>query len=98
MSDVPVTFKASPLVPNFKGTPQQFLDAIVARLALESQYEIAFFVSGPNEPTSNVGPWLKNGTAWYVWSDADGAYVPATVEALNDFNTVPFRGKADGSQ
>jgi hypothetical protein len=76
---LPVTFSASPLVPGKAYTPQQLLDAIVARLAIDSQTELTFFVSGTTEPTSNVGPWLKNGTTWYVWSDTIGAYMPQEI-------------------
>lgn len=91
-TQVPVTFKAAPLPFNFSGTPQQFLDAVVARLSLESGESIGFFVIGSTAPTSNVGPWLKNGTTWYVWNVATGAYVAATVEQLAPLNTKPFRG------
>lgn len=79
-TQLPVTFKASPLPSKFKATPQQFLDAIVARLSIEAQDELTFFVSGPVAPSSNVGPWLKNGTTWYVWDNSTGQYIPEIVE------------------
>lgn len=77
---LPVTFRASPLPSTFRGTPQQFMDAIVARLSIESQDELSFFVTGSVAPTSNVGPWLKNGVTWYVWDVGTGAYVPEVIE------------------
>jgi len=81
MSTVPVTFKASPLPQNFAGTPQQLQDAIVARLSIEPQNAIAFFSTGSVAPSSNTGPWLKNGITWYVWDVGTGAYVPETLES-----------------
>jgi hypothetical protein len=77
---LPLTFRASPLPSNFRGTPQAFLDALVARLSIETQASLALFVSGASEPTSDVGPWLKNGVTWYVWDTTTGAYVPQPLE------------------
>lgn len=77
---VPVTFKASPLPLNFSGTPQTFLDAMVARLSIEATANIAFYTTGSVAPASNTGAWLKNGITWYVWDTGTGAYVPETLE------------------
>ncbi len=78
---VPVTFRASPLPQNFVGTPQQFADALVARLAIEAQTQIAFYVTGSVAPSSDVGAWLKNGVTWYVWDVVTGAYIPEIIES-----------------
>lgn len=56
------------------------MDALVARLSAESEVEIAVFVTGSVEPASNVGPWLKDGTTWYVWDDVTGSYIPQILE------------------
>lgn len=77
---LPVTFRASPLPSTFRGTPQQIMDAMVARLSIEGQDELSFFVTGSVAPSSNVGPWLKNGVTWYVWDDVTGAYIPEILE------------------
>lgn len=77
---LPVTFSASPLTPGKSYTPQQLADAIVSRLSLDSQTELSFFVTGSTAPTSNVGPWLKDGTTWYVWDSTTGAYIPMLAE------------------
>lgn len=77
---LPVTFRASPLPSGWKGTPQQFLDALVARLSIESQDDLSFFVIGSVAPSSNVGPWLKNGTTWYIWDNVSGSYIPEILE------------------
>jgi len=79
---IPVTFRASPLVSNFQGTPQQFLDAIVARLSIESpSNSVAIITYGSVLPTSDVGPFLLNGITWYVWDVGTGSYVPQVVTA-----------------
>lgn len=72
---LPVTFSSSPLPSTFSGTPQQFLDAIVARLSINSQDQLSFFTNASVAPSSNVGPWL-NGQTWYVWDDTSGTYIP----------------------
>lgn len=33
---------------------------------------------GGAEPSSDIGPWLKNNTSWYVW-DGSSRYVPETI-------------------
>lgn len=73
---LPITFRISPLTPGKKYTPQQFADAIAARLSIDTQEELSLFVSGSIAPTTDQGPWLANGTTWYVWDSATGAYVP----------------------
>lgn len=104
---IPVSFRASPLPQNFDEDPQGFLDAIVARLAIESPTTISFIVAGPTAPTSNQGPWIKNGKTWYVWDDITGSYVPEVIESQSlgyifqngepDHNFYTFWGKLDGS-
>lgn len=107
MTTVPVTFRVAPLPSDFVGTPQDFAEAMVARMSIESPTAISFFVSGPTAPTSNVGPWLKNGITWYVWDTATASYIPQVVEnaslkyvfqiAEPDHNAYIFWGKLDGS-
>lgn len=78
---LPLTFRASPLVPNRAYTPQEFLDAIVARLSIDTQEQLALFISGSTSPVTNVGPWLKNGVTWYVWDASTGSYIPEILES-----------------
>lgn len=95
---LPVTFTASPLPADFDGTPQQLMDAIVARLAIESQESLTLIGQGTPLPTSDQGPFLFNGTTWYVWDVGTGAYVPATIEFKADLNPKPWRGDSSGLQ
>lgn len=81
-SPVQFNVSAGTLPPNFTGTPQQFLDAIAGLLLVTPVEDWNSFVVGSAAPTSDVGPWLKNGTEWWVWSSGAGAYVPVTANAL----------------
>ena len=72
----------SPLPSNFIGTPQQLIEALADRM--EVSFDGNSFVIGDVAPASNQGPWLKNGTQWYVWEDSgvNGAgYYPLDVSA-----------------
>lgn len=72
---------AAPLPADFKGGPQDFYEAMVERLFIKSAAGTNFFVTGDVAPTSNVGPWLKGGSQWWVWSTTSGAYVPLDISA-----------------
>lgn len=76
-----LVLEAAPLPPDFVGTPQQMFEAMLARTGILSPFGITTFVIGPNEPPYNQGPWLKNGTQWWVWSDDTGAYIPQDISA-----------------
>jgi hypothetical protein len=87
---LPITFSVAPLPPNFRGNPNQLSEAIAARLSIDSIESISFFVTGSIAPTSDVGPWLKNGTTWYVWDNGVGAYVPQPLE----FESIKYTTEA----
>jgi hypothetical protein len=80
MTTLPVTFRASPLPLNQSYTPQQFLDAITSRLSIQSDTSFSIFTTGSTVPTSNVGPFLKDGVTWYVWDVLSGTYIPEVIE------------------
>lgn len=78
---LPLDILGAPLPIDFQGTPQQLFDAMLARMTIGTSLgSVALLTIGNVAPTSNVGPWLKNGTTLYVWSSTTGSYVPATVE------------------
>jgi len=88
--------QASALPPNFKGSLQEYFDAMVRRMRIVSPFGGTFFVIGDTEPISNQGPWLKNGTKWYVFDEDLGRYVPLDIF---DSETVVFQvGDATPSQ
>ncbi len=71
---------ASQLPPDFVGDPQEFFEALVERMEIQSPAGTNFFVVGDVEPSSNQGPWLKNGDRWYVFSVTEGKYIPINIE------------------
>jgi len=71
----------------FCGTPQELAQAIADRLIIQSDQNFSSFAVGPNAPTSNVGPWLKDCSTWYVWDDSVGAYVPMAFPSLQAMTT-----------
>jgi len=70
---------ASPLPADFNGTPQDLFEAMIERLSIQSPVGTQFFVVGGAEPSTNQGPWLKDGTKWYVFSESLGRYVPLDI-------------------
>ena len=78
MAQLPVTFK---------GTPQDLANEMVKRSRIVSPNGVNFIFIGDVEPTSNVGPWLKGGTQWWVWDDATNRYQP---QDLGASFTVPY--------
>lgn len=80
-TQIPLNFRMAPIPADFAGTPQQFGELLTARLSAESAVNISFFVSGPTAPTSDYGPWLKNGLTWWTFDTVTGAYVPQPLES-----------------
>jgi len=74
-----LVLRAAPLPQDFRGTVQNLFEEMVRRLAILSPVGTNFFVVGDVEPSSNVGPWLKGGTKWYVFSESEGRYVPLDI-------------------
>lgn len=65
----------------FKGGPQEFAVEMVRRMKILSPNGTNFIFIGDVEPTSNVGPWLRGGTQWWVWDDNIKRYVPLDISA-----------------
>jgi hypothetical protein len=78
----PQIVMSAPLPMNFRGTPQQWFEAMVARLELLGLP--TGFVTGDTMPTSNQGPWLKGGTEIWVWDETASppTYVPQSLSFL----------------
>lgn len=82
-----LVIQGAPLPPAFTGTPQEFFDAILARMTIWTPLDQTTFVTGSVEPKYNQGPWLKNGTSWWVWSESASKYVPLDI---SDSVTIPY--------
>lgn len=80
MSDtIRLAIEMAPLPANFQGSPQQFAEAMVERIRVLFPTGQWTFVISDTEPSSNQGPWLKNGTQWYVWDEDLKQYVPLDI-------------------
>lgn len=73
--------QASPIPATFKGTPNDLYSEMIKRMRILSPSGTNFIFIGDTMPTSNVGPWLKNGTQWYVWDANTKTYVPQDISA-----------------
>lgn len=98
MSVLPITITGSPLPEGVSYTPQQFMDAMIARMALETGESYVLIGTGAVLPVSDQGPFLLNGTTLYVWDTVSGAYVPQTIEFQADLDPQPWRGNSSGAQ
>jgi hypothetical protein len=74
-----VTVTAAPLPTNFRGTPQELIEAFLDRL--EISVDGSSFVVGDVMPIGNQGPWLRNGTQWWVWDVNTSTYIPLDVSS-----------------
>lgn len=71
----------SQIPPTFIGIPSELAAEMVRRIRIVSPSGTNFIFIGDTEPTSNVGPWLKNGTQWWVFSNDLKRYVPLDITA-----------------
>jgi hypothetical protein len=84
--------QGAPLPQNFKGTPQQWYESILERTRIVAPFGFSTIVVGGLKPTSNQGPWLKDGITWYVWDDNAADYIPLVI---TDSETPPYWVQAD---
>lgn len=79
----PVTFNivVGAIPENFEGNLQATLELFASRLLISPTVPWSSFVVSGAQPSSNVGPWLKNGTEWYVWSDVLATYIPQVISS-----------------
>jgi hypothetical protein len=79
----PQIVMSAPLPTTFRGKPQDFFEAIIARLQLLGLP--TGFNTDSTMPTSNQGPWLKGGKEIWVWDETatPPTYVPQSLSFLN---------------
>lgn len=85
--DTSLILQIAQLPLTFEGNPNDLVQAITNRAKIVSPNGANFIFIGDIAPTTNVGPWLKGGTQWYVWSNSSNSYVPLDVSASV---TLPF--------
>lgn len=61
-------------------TLNEFLQALPDLVTVVLNEGFSTFVTGATAPTSNQGPWLKDGLEWWVWDDTLGRYRPQQLE------------------
>lgn len=81
LKDTNLIIQMGALPTTFRGTPQELATAMLKRMKIVSPNGTNFIYIGDVEPTSNVGPWLKGGTQWWVWSEDVKRYVPLDISA-----------------
>lgn len=79
MQDTNLQLQVAPLKATFNGTPQQLVVEIVRRAKIVSPTGTNFIYIGDTEPTSDVGPWLKDNTKWFVFDPDIKRYVPLDI-------------------
>lgn len=55
---------------------QELANAFAERIVVTPSQAFSSFAVGSVEPSSNVGPWLKNCLMWFVFDDVTARYVP----------------------
>lgn len=88
MNDTNLIIQMGQLAGDFHGSPQKLANEMVRRMKIVSPTAVNFIFIGDNEPTSNVGPWLKDGNKWYVFDETLKRYVPLDI---SDSETLWFQ-------
>lgn len=81
LNDTNLIVQGAPLPATFCGTPQELFTQMIRRIKIVSSTGTNFIFIGDTEPTSNVGPWLRFGTQWWVFDPETKRYVPLDISA-----------------
>lgn len=76
MATTQALVSVTPPPPGWSGDLTALFILLQASLKVTNPAGYNSFVTGSIAPTTDQGPWLKNGVEWYVWSSTDGGYVP----------------------
>jgi hypothetical protein len=99
MSDtLQLAVTGAPLPEDFAGTPQDFYEAILERMQVIFPTGQTSFVISDTEPSTNLGPWLKEGTQWYVWDEGTNRYVPLDISPSMKVVTISESAPSDGTK
>jgi hypothetical protein len=84
----PVTFdvSAGALPEGLDTDPQGLLQEFAARLIISPSVPWSSFTVGAAQPTSNLGPWFKDGKELWVWDDVLATYIPVVASSVIDAN------------
>lgn len=67
---------------------QELANAIAERLVVSPNQAFTSFATGSVEPSSNVGPWLKDCLQWFFFDDATARY---KIQPKGGFDTMDYR-------
>lgn len=70
---------------------QELANAIAERLIVSPNQAFTSFAASSVEPSSNVGPWLKDCLEWFVFDDATAKYIPIP-KGFNDMQYFTTAG------
>ena len=80
-NQLPVTIDFGALPNTGQGyTPQEFADRLSLNGQIFTSQDFALFTTGATAPTSDTGPWAKDGNTWYYWDSVTGTYIPFIIE------------------
>jgi hypothetical protein len=79
MNDTNLIILMGQIPASFRGSPQALANLMIKRMKIVSPSGANFIFVGDTEPTSDVGPWLKDGNKWYVFDDELKRYVPQDI-------------------
>jgi hypothetical protein len=72
--------KVAPPPPNFSGDLKEVFALLEVNLQVKNPAGYNVFTVGGNAPTSDSGPWLKDGKEWYIWDTTTQAYIPQALD------------------
>lgn len=94
--------RGAPLPQSFKGDLNKLWFAMLDRLEVVSPFGEVQIQIGGLQPTSNKGPWFKDGQKIYVWDEPTKTYIPlditdslAPVTAAITTALIPYAKTAD---
>lgn len=79
MTDTNLIIQMGQIPPTFRGSPQVLAVEMVRRMKIVSPSGSNFIFIGDTEPTSDVGPWVKDGNKWYFFDDELKRYLPQDI-------------------
>jgi hypothetical protein len=79
LQDTNLILQMSRLPETLNTSPQGLIEEAVRRMKIVSPTGTNFIYVGDSEPTSDVGPWLRDNTKWYVYDSEIKRYVPLDI-------------------
>lgn len=98
MATLKLPVLGAPLPANFSGTRGELYEAMRSRMRVTFPQGQTPFVIQDEEPQTNLGPWLKGGTKWYVWDTDTKTYVPLNISESDTTYQISATAPATGER